>query len=368
MTETPHHQAAVAPVIDDLDRQVRRDFDPNADHVMRMAEVVRESLRLSPAAEDRTRTALLLIDLQNDFCYPDGALFVGGRSGTGAVDDLKRLAGWYYRHFPDITTVAASMDEHTPYQVFHTAFWQDAEGRHPAPFTQISLDDLDQERLRPSPAAVALVPADVPPAERPSWAEQQLRHYLESLGMAERYALTLWPFHCLKGSPGQNLVGAVRRMMLFHGFARCSQPVLIGKGDNPWTESYSAMGPEIATAFDGRRLEDLTSASPQNGIAHLLETHDRIVVAGQALSHCVLWTLSDMVRHVENKGGTPPEIVLLKDCCSCVTVPDGRGGFHYDSTEETDRALDHLAQRPFFRIASAEEDAKTWLTQRIAAE
>src|SRR5437868_14687234 len=46
---------------------------------------------LGPAAEDPFRLCLLAVDVQNTFCIPDFELFVAGRSGTGAVDDNRRL-------------------------------------------------------------------------------------------------------------------------------------------------------------------------------------------------------------------------------------------------------------------------------------
>jgi hypothetical protein len=46
---------------------------------------------IPPAASDRRRLCLLLIDVQNTFCIPGFELFVGGRSGRGAVDDNRRL-------------------------------------------------------------------------------------------------------------------------------------------------------------------------------------------------------------------------------------------------------------------------------------
>jgi len=40
---------------------------------------------LQPASADSTKTWLMLIDVQNTFCIPDYELYVGGRSGRGAV-------------------------------------------------------------------------------------------------------------------------------------------------------------------------------------------------------------------------------------------------------------------------------------------
>ena len=47
---------------------------------------------IKPSAADETRVHLLLIDVQKDFCFPEGTLYVAGRSGTGAIDDSRRIA------------------------------------------------------------------------------------------------------------------------------------------------------------------------------------------------------------------------------------------------------------------------------------
>ena len=41
---------------------------------------------IPPAEQDPTRVCLLLVDVQNTFCIPEFELFVGGRSGMGAVE------------------------------------------------------------------------------------------------------------------------------------------------------------------------------------------------------------------------------------------------------------------------------------------
>ena len=53
---------------------------------------------IRPAAEDRLRICLVAVDVQNTFCVPGFELFVGGRSGTGAVDDNRRLCEFLYRN------------------------------------------------------------------------------------------------------------------------------------------------------------------------------------------------------------------------------------------------------------------------------
>ena len=77
---------------------------------------------LGPASEDSFRLCLLAVDVQNTFCIPDFELFVAGRSGTGAVDDTRRLCEFVYRNLGTITQVYPSLDTHHAMQVFH-AIW-----------------------------------------------------------------------------------------------------------------------------------------------------------------------------------------------------------------------------------------------------
>ncbi|MHC5825619.1 MAG: isochorismatase, partial [Nostoc sp.] len=55
------------------------------------AEIWAKQHDIKPASLDKTSICLLLIDVQNTFCIPGFELFVGGKSGTAAVDDNVRL-------------------------------------------------------------------------------------------------------------------------------------------------------------------------------------------------------------------------------------------------------------------------------------
>ena len=111
-----------------------------------------ERYRLRPAAEDQKRVALLLIDVQNTFCLPEFELFVAGRSGRGAVEDVERIAELLYRRLDGVTQVIATLDTHSAAQIFHPVFWLDADGRHPAPHTVIRVEDVESGRYRVNPA------------------------------------------------------------------------------------------------------------------------------------------------------------------------------------------------------------------------
>jgi hypothetical protein len=58
------------------------------------AEKWAKQYKLQPASRDKFKISLLLVDVQNTFCIPGFELYVGGPSGTGAVDDNRRLCNF----------------------------------------------------------------------------------------------------------------------------------------------------------------------------------------------------------------------------------------------------------------------------------
>ena len=77
------------------------------------AERWRDQSGLVPAAADRFRIALVVVDVQNTFCTPGFELFVAGRSGTGALDDSRRLCEFVYRNLASADADRADA-RHTP--------------------------------------------------------------------------------------------------------------------------------------------------------------------------------------------------------------------------------------------------------------
>ena len=91
------------------------------------------AVHIPPAAADAFKTALVAIDVQNTFCIPGFELFVGGRSGTGAVEDNRRLCEFIYRNLGQLTQITATLDTHTAMQIFHPLFsGRCRQGKHPA--------------------------------------------------------------------------------------------------------------------------------------------------------------------------------------------------------------------------------------------
>ncbi len=100
--------------------------------------------KIQPASKDKFRIYLLLVDVQNTFCIPGFELFVGGRSGTGAVDDNRRLCEFIYRNIDVITQICATLDTHKTMQIFHSICLVNDTGEHPPPFTLITAEDVEK--------------------------------------------------------------------------------------------------------------------------------------------------------------------------------------------------------------------------------
>src|SRR6187200_3167652 len=209
---------------------------------------------LGRAADYSFRLCVLAVDIQNTFCIPDFEVFVAGRSGMGAVDDNRRLCEFLYRNLGEITQVFPSLDTHHAMQVFHAIWLADEHGNHPDPYTLVSPEDVESGRWRVNEAVADALGLD------PGYAARHLAHYTRALAAGGKYNLTIWPYHAMLGGIGHALVSAVEEALFFHSVARYSQPDFQVKGDNPLTEHYSMLGPEVTEGPDGERLGELNSA------------------------------------------------------------------------------------------------------------
>jgi nicotinamidase-related amidase len=288
----------------------------------------REEQGIAPAAHDRTRIALVVVDVQNTFCTPGFELFVAGRSGTGALDDSRRLCEFVYRNLGALTQVVATLDTHQALQIFHQVMLVDPEGRPPAPFTDVTAADVEAGRWRFNPDAAEGLGLD------PEYAEEHLRYYTETLEQGGKYSLTIWPFHAMLGGIGHALVAAVEEALFFHSVVRYAALDFQPKGDNPLTEHYSMLGPEVEFDREGEPL-----GRRNHPLLERLLQYDAVVIAGQAKSHCVAWTIQDLLDDpLVQERGLEEKIYLLEDCTSSVVVPGA-----VDHTDQADAAFARFA-------------------------
>jgi nicotinamidase-related amidase len=309
------------------------------EELARGAEAWAREHELRPASEDRFRICLVAVDVQNTFCLPDFELFVAGRSGTGAVDDNRRLCEFVYRNLDAITQVVPTLDTHQAMQIFHGIFLVDEEGRHPSPYTLVSADDVADGKWRANAAVAESLGLD------PGYVRRHVVHYARALELGGKYDLTIWPYHGMLGSVGHALVPAVEEALFFHTVARLSQPDFQVKGQNPLTEHYSVLGPEVTTGPDGEQIAEKNAT-----LVNTLLEFDAVVIAGQAKSHCVAWTIADLL---EAPGVRERQLAerayLLEDCTSPVVVPGV-----VDYTDEADAAFARFAEAGVHIVRSTE--------------
>ena len=295
--------------------------------------------QIQPAYSDRLKVGLLLIDVQNTFCLPDFELYVAGKSGNGAVEDNVRLCEFVYRHLGSITEIMPTMDSHTAMQIFHPIFWLNEADEHPAPATTISLDEVQQGKWRVNPELRYGFSVNI---ER---LQQHALYYVQKLNDEGKYPLTIWPYHSMLGGIGHALVSAVEEAIFFHSIARQSPTNFQLKGNNPLTENYSVLSPEVLDTVNGEYIARRNSALIQK----LLE-FDRLIIAGQAKSHCVAWTIENLLTEIEAiDSSLTRKIYLLEDCMSPVVIPGV-----VDFTEQAEESFQRFAASGMNLVKSTE--------------
>jgi len=300
--------------------------------------------KIQAASQDRFRICLLLVDVQNTFCIPEFELYVGGVSGTAAVDDNRRLCEFIYRNLDVITQICPTMDTHQTMQIFHSIFIVNEKGEHPAPYTLIPAEDIERGVWRFNPEVARSLNIDE------DYGQKFLRHYTRKLKEGGKYDLTIWPYHAMLGGIGHALVSAVEEATFFHGIARHCLPDFQVKGSNPFTENYSVVSPEVLENADGDQI-----AEKNTGFIRKLLEFDAVIIAGQAKSHCVAWTIDDLLSEIGASEMRPAEkVYLLEDCTSPVIIPGV-----VDYTDQADEAFQRFSDAGM-HIFRSTDPRETW--------
>jgi nicotinamidase-related amidase len=303
-----------------------------------------EQYQIQPAASDQPRVLLIAVDVQNTFCIPEFELFVAGRSGMGAVEDNQRLCEFIYRNLGLLTEITLTMDTHRAMQIFHPVFLVDQAGNHPPPMSLISYEDIQSGRWKFNPEISSSL------GITPEYGQNHLLHYTKELRDLHKYDLTVWPYHAMFGGIGHAVVSAVEEAIFFHTIARKSQVDLIIKGQMVFTESYSAIGPEVLEDAQGNQI-----AQKNQKFLQKLMDFDAVIVAGEAKSHCVAWTLDDLLQSIRTRDERlAGKIYLLEDCSSPVVVPGV-----VDYTEAADLAYQRFAQAGM-HIVRSDQPLSDW--------
>lgn len=253
---------------------------------------------------------LLIIDPQNDFCdIPTTDLPINPLTSSvitpalpvsGAHQDMIRLAALIDRIGNKLYDIHVTMDSHNPIDIAHPCWWRNEQGALPSPLTIISLEDVRNGTWR---------------ARNPLAQEHSMK-YVESLQSNDRYQLCIWPEHCLIGQWGHNVHASVANSL--NNWARTRMEVVdyVTKGSNALTEHYSAVQAEVPDTSD-------PSTMLNSRLIQTLSNADIIVIAGEALSHCVASTVRDIADNFGEEN--IKKLVLLTDCASSVTGCEAMG-------------------------------------------
>lgn len=234
---------------------------------------------------------LLIIDPQNDFCDPNGSLYV-----DGAEKDMDRLAVMISRLKGKLDDIHVTLDSHRNFDVAHPIYWQDSSGAHPAPFTVIKAGDMKKGTWNTS---------------LPALFDRTLQ-YLQDLEKGSRYDLMVWPPHCLIGSGGHNIYPPVLDA-LFEWEAHPGNMIdVVTKGSNPFTEHYSAVQAEVPDPKD-------VTTQLNTALVKTLMDADEVIIAGEASSHCVANTVRDIANNFGDDSYVK-KLVFLKDASSPVPI------------------------------------------------
>lgn len=241
------------------------------------------------AMKKNLKAHLVIIDPQKDFMDDkDSTLPV-----PGANADMKRVAALIDRVGYKLADIHVTLDSHRIIDIGHPGMWRSENGDYPPPFTLVTADDVKNNIWAP---------------RNPAFRKRVLE-YAQQLEANGKYQIMVWPEHCLIGSPGhavqKDLFDALKRWEKKE-FANVNFCV---KGTNTFTEHYGALLAEVPDPND-------PATQLNTSFLDMLNDADIVAVAGEALSHCVKETVTQIADNI-----SPEQIkkfYILTDCTSPV--------------------------------------------------
>lgn len=251
--------------------------------------------QLIPSKQNQEKVLFIGIDVQQDF-MDNGALGVPGAHG-----DVERMTRFIYENIDKISKISVTVDTHYPQSIFHPCWWIDENGNNPEPYTPITKADLDSGKWK----------AVINPLKS--------REYVEGLESNAKKTLCIWPYHCLVGTSGCMIENQFSNMVFFHSVAKKMYITRVEKGLDPNTEMYGPFRKE----YDPKGYINID-------FLNNIEEYDKIVIAGEAKSHCVMEGIKQILEHYETRPEITKKIYILEDCMSIIP------GFEDDTTKAFD--------------------------------
>lgn len=231
-------------------------------------------------------TALLIIDAQYDFCNPKGTLYV-----PGAEKDVERIAQLIATHGEAIDKIFVTLDTHRVLDIAHPLFWEDPNGNTVAPFTLITAAAVKDGKWSPR------------------YNKEYVLEYLETLEKEGEFKHFIWPEHCLIGSRGAALDDTILHALLSWTHRTGTDYKAVVKGTNPLTEHFGVFRAQVP-------IDNALETQLDQKFLSELETFDRVIIVGEARSHCVATSVKQILLYAP---ALVPKVTILTDCVSDVT-------------------------------------------------
>ena len=295
-------------------------------HIKKHLHTERRKQKPEVQTSSKMKTTLLLIDVQNDF-HSGGSLAI-----PGADADTVRIASFLRNYSRQIDRIIATLDSHFKLHIAHPSFWVSGDNAevpsfnaHPQPFTIISSDDIKSGRWKPRSDIIVkatntdcidlrifdcdddIIDSVSGNIDMPLYCYR----YAKKLEAAGRFQICIWPEHCCIGSNGHAMVDNVYQAINEWTEETGKTVEWVMKGQNLFTEMYSALAAEVPVSTE-------TSLNTNLQQSLLQGESEVLIVCGQAMSHCVNYTVRDIVSGWDPTTSSCRKIYVLDDCASSV--------------------------------------------------
>lgn len=234
-------------------------------------------------------SVLLIVDPQNDFVLPDGALPV-----KGAVEDMQRLISFI--ESTSIDKIIVTMDSHMPVHIASPCYWSGANGQEPEPYAVISAKDVE---------------SGVWTANYDSKDAEVYLKCLESVGKQH----IIWPPHTLYTTAGWEIYEPLNKVLQAWSEKTGREVKIYPKGlQSHKTEMFSSVMPEVSMDEEKDKLR-------AKWFLDMFDGFDSIYIAGEAENFCVKETVKSMAKM---RPELISRLVILRSCMSLIEIPDDK--------------------------------------------
>jgi nicotinamidase-related amidase len=249
-----------------------------------------------------------------------------------------------------------TLDTHSSVQIFNRIFLVDKNGNCPQPNTPITHEDVLSGKWRVNPAVVrSLDGLD------DGWLNKYLEHYTSALESMGKPPLMIWNPHASLGSQGYALAPVIEEACRFHEYARTSPIEFVPKGGDPLRENYSVFSPTVKTTHDGQY-----QGRKDQALLDLVLSYDMIITIGEASSHCVADSVSDLLDEIEERDPKMADkLYIVEDCMSPVVIV--LGDPNLDFTPVAKKMFDR-ARSVGAHVVRSTEPMEEWPNSQFALE